>query len=302
MSYRRYQKLNLLGKLFVWFLISFYVCLGVAVLLITPHRIGQFFYDMAQKISHERLGWLVLSSVMVVTSFPPFIGFTTSVTLCGFAYGMAGVAIALPISIFGSAIVFCVLRLLFAKRLQRWSASNQKWQALEAVIRSKGLPLIILIRLSPFPPWVYSNTLFASIEAVSIWQFIIATTCLAPKMILHVFIGARLAALSDDRQREQMDPQTKILNAVLVAAGIMIGMIAGWVVYNQMQRHIRHVEGLPPGVDELAVEAIEDIAEEGAPLLANFSSESLDKGSDVDIERQHVLQPQGSSRHLSPAP
>ena len=26
---------------------------------------------------------------------------------------------------------------------------------------TKGLPLIMLIRASPFPPWVYSNTLFA---------------------------------------------------------------------------------------------------------------------------------------------
>lgn len=30
-----------------------------------------------------------------------------------------------------------------------------------AVQQAKGLPLIMLIRLSPFPPWVYSNTLFA---------------------------------------------------------------------------------------------------------------------------------------------
>jgi hypothetical protein len=27
--------------------------------------------------------------------------------------------------------------------------------------RAKGLPLIILIRLSPFPPWAYANAFFA---------------------------------------------------------------------------------------------------------------------------------------------
>ncbi|TFK55767.1 hypothetical protein OE88DRAFT_1652234 [Heliocybe sulcata] len=302
MSYRRYQKLNLVGKLFIWSILLFYVCVGAAVIIITPHRIGQFFYDMAQKVSHRRLGWLILGSVMVLVSFPPFIGFTTTVTLCGFAYGMTGLAIAVPVSIVGSAIVFLVLRFLFANRLRQWSASNEKWQALEAVIKSKGLPLIILIRLSPFPPWVYSNALFASIESVSIWQFMIATACLFPKMLLHVFIGARLAALSDDEQRRQMDTQTKILNAVLIAAGIIVGIVAGWVVYYQMQKHIRNAEGLSPEVDELAAEAIEDIAEEGAPLLANFSSDSLDKGSGADIEEPPAFPSSGRSRQESPAP
>lgn len=27
--------------------------------------------------------------------------------------------------------------------------------------KAKGLPLVVLIRLSPMPPWVYANTLFA---------------------------------------------------------------------------------------------------------------------------------------------
>ena len=40
---------------------------------------------------------------------------------------------------------------------------------------AKGLPLIILIRFSPVPPWVYSNALFASINSVAFWQFMVAT-------------------------------------------------------------------------------------------------------------------------------
>lgn len=44
-----------------------------------------------------------------------------------------------------------------------------------------------------------------SIEAVSLWQFVIATTVVFPKVALHVFIGSRLAALSDGETRRQMD-------------------------------------------------------------------------------------------------
>ena len=42
-----------------------------------------------------------------------------------------------------------------------------------------------------------------------------------------------------------------------------------------MQAHIRKLDGLSPEVDELAAEAVED-AVEGAPLLGNYSAESLD--------------------------
>ncbi|KDQ64854.1 hypothetical protein JAAARDRAFT_28501 [Jaapia argillacea MUCL 33604] len=288
LTWKRYSRLSLHGKLLIWFLTFFYISLIAAVVVITPARIGQFFYDLAQKISHYQFGWLVLGSVMVLVCFPPFVGFTTAVTLCGFAYGMKGAFVAAPAALLGSAIVFVTLRFLFKKKLRQWSATNEKWQALEAVIRAKGLPLIILIRLSPLPPWVYSNALFASIQAVSLWQFVVATTCLLPKILLHVFIGSRLAALSDDKSRREMDTQTKLINGISIAAGILFGVIAGWVVYYQMQKQVHHLQGtgLPPSTEDLAAEAIDEAGIEGAPLLANFSNESLgvDDNYDLDLE------------------
>ena len=65
------------------------------------------------------------------------IGFTTLATLCGFAYGLKGFAIVGPGAIVGSAIVFIVLRLIFRKRVRRWTSENEKWMALEAVIVSR---------------------------------------------------------------------------------------------------------------------------------------------------------------------
>lgn len=62
------------------------------------------------------------------------IGHTTLVTLCGFAYGMKGFYIASTASVFGSALSFTILRLLFSKRLREWSGKSDKWQALESVV------------------------------------------------------------------------------------------------------------------------------------------------------------------------
>ena len=118
---------------------------------------------------------LILSSFTVVTSFPPLIGYSTTMTLCGFAYGpLGGFAIAAPSALMGSALTFVILRLLFKRRIKNWTQEKPHWLAMQQVIEAKGLPLIILIRLCPIP-WVYSNALFASMGAVQLWQFVLAT-------------------------------------------------------------------------------------------------------------------------------
>ncbi|KAF9263501.1 Golgi apparatus membrane protein TVP38 [Marasmius fiardii PR-910] len=265
--YGRYQRLPLYGKLLIWLLALFYICLGIFVIVISPSRIAQFLYDQAKKLSEMRFGWLVLGGAIILISFPPLTGHSTLSTLCGFAYGMKGFAITAVASVLGSALIFVLLRTLFSARLRSWSSKNEKWQALESVVRAKGLPLIILIRVSPFPPWVYSNSLFASIESVSLWQFVIATTFIFPKLLLQVFVGSRIAALSDGDSRSHMDIRTKVLNGVLVGVGIVVAICTSALVYTLVQRHIKTLSGLPRDVDELAAEAIEEY-DESAPLLA----------------------------------
>lgn len=295
-AWNRYKKLNIRSKLLLWSLILFYIALGAVILYIGLDRIAQTMYDLAQKISHYQFGWVLLLLLLIIISFPPCIGHTTTVTLCGFAYGMKGFPLAAAGSLIGSALAFIVLRLLFGKRLRKWSAENEKWRALEAVIHAKGLPLIMLIRASPFPPWVYANSLFASIQTVRLWQFVVATTVVFPKVALHTFIGSRLASLSDGETRSHMDTQTKIMNTCLVVGGLLIAIITSWIIYRSMEQHMRHLKGISPTIDELAVEAVEE-AGEGAPLLGggNYSADTLD----LDEEEEDTIRAP-RSRPLSP--
>ncbi|KAI0832518.1 Golgi apparatus membrane protein TVP38 [Trametes gibbosa] len=263
---QRYRRLNTYSKLFVWGTFFLYASLGFTILYIGPDRIGQALYNFAQKISHYPFGWLILLALFFAVSCPPAVGHTTLVTLCGYAYGMKGFPIAAGGSLLGSAFAFGILRFLFSRRLQKWSQSNEKWQALETVIATKGLPLIVLIRASPFPPWVYSNTLFASIQSVAFWQFFLATFVVFPKIAIFVLVGSRLASLSDGEQRSHMDTTTKILNISISVGGVLITALASWVIYRAMRKEILHLQGVPPEIDELAAEALEE-AEEGAPLL-----------------------------------
>ncbi|KZT71582.1 Golgi apparatus membrane protein TVP38 [Daedalea quercina L-15889] len=269
-AFRRFKQLGLRGKIFLFCSLALYIAIPTIFIVFGPDRIGQALYDLAQKISRLWYGWLILLLVLVVISFPPCIGHTTVCTLCGFAYGMKGFPLAASGSLLGSALCFIILRLMFSQRLHQWSASNEKWQALESVVATKGLPLITLIRASPFPPWVYSNALFASIKAVALWQFCIATLAVFPKVALLVFVGSRLAALSDGETRNHMDTSTKWLNVGLSVGGTLLGITASVIIYRAMQTEIRRLQGISPDVEELAAEAIEEAvedAEEGAPLL-----------------------------------
>ena len=47
-----------------------------------------------------------------------------------------------------------------------------------------------------------------SIEPVALWQFVIATLVVLPRVALHVFIGSRLAAFSDGETRNHMDKRS----------------------------------------------------------------------------------------------
>jgi len=269
-SLRHLQKLSIRGKLLIFAVILFYCVLVAAIVVITPARIAQMFYDVGQRIREHPLGWLLLAVFIQIASFPPMIGHTSMLNLCGFTYGINGFVVAAFSSLVASAVVFVVLRYLFGEELRSWSERNETWRAVEAVVDAKGLPLIILIRISPFPPWSYSNSLFASIQSVSLWQFMVATTCNFPKYLLYVFIGARMASLSDGKQRDHMDTQTKVMNTILIIVGFASSAASGWILYTLVKRHLEGVT-VPPKTHG----PTSDEPDEEDSLLRGVSSESL---------------------------
>ncbi|KAN0126989.1 hypothetical protein V8E52_000629 [Russula decolorans] len=270
-AHRRFRKLSIRGKLLIFAIGLFYCVLVALIVIVTPARIAQTFYDWGQRTREHPLGWLLLAALIQIASIPPMIGHTTLLNLCGFAYGMKGFLIAGPASLVASTIVFIVLRYLFSGVVRSWSEKNETWKALEAVIDAKGLPLIILIRISPLPPWVYSNALFASIQSVSVWQFMVATICSSPRYLLYIFIGSRMASLSDGKQREHMDTETKVVNGILVVAGVLSAAAASWILYALVRRQLEEQSSKTHG---LVSEALGEY-DEDASLLENESLGSV---------------------------
>ncbi|KAG9102137.1 Tlg2-vesicle protein [Ceratobasidium sp. 370] len=261
-AFRRYQKLGLYGKAFVWLLILFHIALIGVFIYVGPERIFQFLYDAAQKLKAMPAGWIILSAL---------ISGSTALTVCGFAYGVKAFLFVAPSACIGAGFAFLTLRYFFRERVRKFTHRQEKWRALEAVIAAKGLPLIMLIRWAPLP-WTYSNALFASIDSVAFWQFMVATVCYTPKLFIIIFIGSRVAKFSDGQQRGEMDTATKVVNALSIVLGVAAGVGAAWLVWRLTDAKIRAMKELPQDVDNLAADALRDV-EAGAPLLDDYSDE-----------------------------
>lgn len=238
----------------MWFIVFFYVCSGAFVITLTPARIAQFTYDASQHFRNLPYGYMLLILVMIVASFPPFIGHGILLYLFGFTYGIRGVIPAVIGTLVASVIVFVTLRMMFSKRQRLWTPTHEKWQALEVVIRSRGMPLIILIRMSSLVPWAWSNSLFASISSVSLLQFFIATCFVVPRIVIQVFIGSRIARLSNSKQRSRNIAQARFFNGFLIIGGILSTILASSLVYYFVQKEIKHLRVSSSKRDETAAE------------------------------------------------
>lgn len=226
------------------------------------------FAAWADQIAASPYGWAILFGIIIVTSVPPLIGYGTAQTLVGFAYGVwPGFLISASSCLAGGAFAFLVVRRFiryFAPFLQRDSTH----QALSRAVRAKGLPLMMMLRLAPFP-YPYSNAFFASIETVTLGQFVVATLCvlvpsflslslsssgngltrlarlrtfsrsaITPKLLLHVFIGHRTYLFADPSSRHSMDPVSKWLNGAFLFVGTVLGAGTSWYLYRLTMRYV----------------------------------------------------------------
>jgi len=233
----RYKKLNFWGKLFVWVYALVNVAILLTILIIGPRKLFNWLAEQARLLESIPYGWVVLLVIFISTGFPPVPGYGTLVTITGFVYGVyPGWFIAAGGCLLASSASFIICRLSL-QRFLRFLEKDKTFKALGVAVRIKGFPLVLLIRLCPFP-FSYSNLFFSSIESVSFPQFFFSTVLITPKLLVHVFLGSRLFLLSDPEESRKMDNTSKILNACYIIVGTIVSIATGWYVWRVTQRFI----------------------------------------------------------------
>jgi uncharacterized membrane protein YdjX (TVP38/TMEM64 family) len=123
--------------------------------------------------------------------------------------------------------------------VERLVSHDKRFAALSLTIKHDGLKLLVMIRLCPLP-YSLSNGAVATIPTVRWSSFALATALASPKLLLHVFVGAKLAEIAE--KGGSMDAKTKTISYLSVIIGMMAGVITGWVVYRQTKARARRIE------------------------------------------------------------
>ncbi|KAI0508364.1 tlg2-vesicle protein of [Xylaria bambusicola] len=242
------------------------VVLVLAILfLIFSHRIFVALRPLAEGWRNLPGGWALLFFLSAVTAFPPIIGYSTTVTIAGFIYGFPrGWFIIAAATVVGSTASFIASRTVLSAYVHRLVGEDRRFVALGQVLRHDGLLVLAAIRLCPLP-FSLSNGFLATIPSISPGTFALATAISTPKLLIHVFIGDRLAQIAEN---DDMPLGTRIINYLSIIFGLVLGITVGWFVYRRTMRRAK----------ELAVEEAAATDDNGVLLADELAYNDVEEG------------------------
>lgn len=222
-------------------------CVGAVVLatlgilfLIFNERIFGWLEPAAERWKHTTGGWTILWIFVFICAFPPVIGYSTAGTTAGFVYGLwEGWLILASATVVGSFCSFIVSRSLLRKWVERLTANDKRFAAFSIILKHDGLKLLAMIRLCPLP-YSLSNGAMSTFPTITPLNYALATAIVTPKLLVHVFIGSRLAVIA--RTREKMTMGDRAINYGSIALGAIIGGLTGFYIYQKTMARAKELE------------------------------------------------------------
>ncbi len=135
-------------------------------------------------------GWVLYALVYAVCCvlFVP----ASILTLgAGALYGLGtGTAIVLAGATLGATLSFLLAKSALRKRIERMTAGNAKFAALDKAIAKEGAKIVFLVRLSPVFPFTYINYAFG-LTGVRTLPYVLASFVgMIPGTFAYVYLGA----------------------------------------------------------------------------------------------------------------
>lgn len=203
----------------------------VILAIVYSHRFFAWLAPMAKSWRDLRGGWLIVFALIFVTAFPPVMGYSTANTIAGLVYGFPmGWPIVAVACTLGSLCAFLASRTVLSRYVDTMVGSDHRFVALGQVLRRDGILYLTAIRFCPLP-YSLSNGFLATIPSITPLAFTISTALSTPKLLIHVFIGSRLAILVE--QGDKMSAGDKAINYVGMATGGAVGLAVGLAIYRR---------------------------------------------------------------------
>ncbi|KAI1780005.1 hypothetical protein F4818DRAFT_161812 [Hypoxylon cercidicola] len=239
----------------------------LVLFLVYSHRIFAALAPVAAGWRALPGGWVLAFLATCAAAFPPVIGYSTAVTVCGFVYGFPGgwsvvVARAWPIAagatVFGSTAAFLASRTVFSGYVHATVGADRRFVALGQVLRRDGLFVLAAIRFCPLP-FSLSNGFLATIPSITPLRFALATALSTPKLLVHVFIGSRLALLAESG--DSMSVGDKVVNYLSMLFGSVLGMALGLFIYRRTMARAKELAREEAAANGLVADGDSDAGE-----------------------------------------
>jgi uncharacterized membrane protein YdjX (TVP38/TMEM64 family) len=234
-----FTKMSLLQKVIT--VLAFLAALTFGILfLVYNEKVFAWLAPLAIKWKNATGGWIILWMITFIVALPPLIGYSTCATIAGFVYGVSeGWLILASATVAGSTFSFFISRTVLRKYVERLVASDKRFAALTLTLKHDGLKLLVMVRLCPLP-YSLSNGAMSTFPSVHPAMYALATAIITPKLLVHVFIGSRLAAIA--KSGEKMSAGTRAINYVSIAVGATVGVVTGWYIYQKTMARARQLE------------------------------------------------------------
>ncbi|ATY63777.1 TLG2-vesicle of 38 kDa [Cordyceps militaris] len=212
--------------------------LGLLALLYT-HAFFAWLGPVADKWRRLPAGWLINFAMVFVTSFPPVIGYATATTVAGFVWGFPwGWPVAAAACTLGSLCAFVASRTVLGGFVERMVGKDPRFMALAQVMRKEGILYLTAIRFCPLP-FSLSNGFLATIPSITPLAFTVSTALSSVKLLVHVFIGSRLAVLFE--KGAEMSTRDKVINWTGMALSGLVGLAVGFVIYRRTMKRAAEI-------------------------------------------------------------
>lgn len=173
--------------------------------------------------------------------------------VAGLVYGLGvGVALVVPASLLGAAGAFLLGRTLLRDAVARRAGDHPAFAAIDALVRRRGLRIVLLCRLTPLFPFTLLNYGLGA-TGVSFRDYFLASAVgMFPGTVLYVYLGTLIpnaaTLLSGELPAEGQALRTALLVGGLIAGFalvVWIGRVARAALDEERQR-----AGLSRGLTE----------------------------------------------------
>ena len=148
----------------------------------------------------------------------------------GAAFGfVAGSLVVLVGATVGATLAFILARTILRHRVERMTANNAKFRALDRAITREGSKILWLVRLSGFPPFTWVNYAFG-LTGVRLAPYVLITFLgIIPGTLAFTWAGAAgAAALTGSGNR--------VLLIVTAVGAIAVAVFVGRIALNAIRR------------------------------------------------------------------